>query len=192
MGAEDMTSQAQQQQLGSEGRAGGRGSAENARPRVTIASPLGSLTLELSGARLRRLEIDSTGPVAAFPETPPGLPPVLEEAIAQLRSYFEGSRRRFDLPLAVPGTEFQRRVWAEMCAIPPGRTATYGELAARLGSSARAVGRACGDNPIPIIQPCHRVTAARGLGGYGGASQQPMVKAWLLRHEQRLAGAVGP
>jgi methylated-DNA-[protein]-cysteine S-methyltransferase len=66
---------------------------------------------------------------------------------------------------------------------------SYGELARMIDSSPRAVGGACGGNPIPILLPCHRVVAAKGLGGYGGGHQQPMVKAWLLGHEMKKAGA---
>ena len=84
------------------------------------------------------------------------------------------------------GTSFQRRVWAALLEIPPGRTVTYGGLAARLGSSPRAVGGACRANPVPILIPCHRVVAADGAGGYSGARAGPRleVKGWLLEHER--------
>ncbi len=96
------------------------------------------------------------------------LAPLLLRAEAQLRQYLAGSRRAFTLPLAPEGTAFQLAVWREMARIPWGATVTYGTLARRLGNPglARAVGGACGANPLPIFLPCHRVTAAGGLGGY--------------------------
>ena len=93
----------------------------------------------------------------------------LQETQRQLEEYFAGSRRSFDVPLSLKGTEFQKKVWQELLKIPYGATATYGALAGRLGSSARAVGSAVGRNPISIIIPCHRVLAADGsLTGYAG------------------------
>ncbi|HMK87059.1 MAG TPA: methylated-DNA--[protein]-cysteine S-methyltransferase [Steroidobacteraceae bacterium] len=109
----------------------------------------------------------------------------LAEAARQLREYFEGSRREFDLPLSFRGTEFQERVWRSLMSIPYGETWSYRELAGRIGnpSASRAVGLANGRNPIPIVVPCHRVIGADGsLTGYGGGLQR---KQWLLAHEAR-------
>jgi methylated-DNA-[protein]-cysteine S-methyltransferase len=87
--------------------------------------------------------------------------------------------------VTVAGTPFQRRVWEAMRAIPPGRTRTYGDLAAELGTSPRAIGGACRANPCPIVVPCHRVVGATGLGGFAGdtSGHKVEVKRWLLRHE---------
>ena len=93
---------------------------------------------------------------------------LLQDAKSQLNDYFDGLRKNFDLPLEPPGTKFQQRVWSMMQQIPYGKTITYGEIAKALGSSARAVGMACGANPIPVIIPCHRVVAANDMGGYSG------------------------
>ena len=93
---------------------------------------------------------------------------LLQDAKSQLNDYFDGLRKNFDLPLEPPGTNFQQRVWSMMEQIPHGKTITYGEIANALGSSARAVGMACGANPIPVIIPCHRVVAANDVGGYSG------------------------
>lgn len=94
---------------------------------------------------------------------------------AQLEEYFAGARREFELELAPAGGEFERRVWAALCEIPYGQTASYGEIARRLGEpgAARAVGAANGRNPIAIVVPCHRVIGADGsLTGYGGGLER--------------------
>lgn len=94
---------------------------------------------------------------------------LLAEARRQILDYFDGRLRRFDLPLAPAGTDFQRAVWAAMCAIPYGAVRTYGEIATELDAPARAVGTACGRNPIPIVIPCHRVVGGGGrLTGFSG------------------------
>jgi methylated-DNA-[protein]-cysteine S-methyltransferase len=89
----------------------------------------------------------------------------------QVEEYFEGRRKKFELPLKLSGTDFQQRLYQRLLEIPYGKTMTYGELAKQLGSSPRAVGGACRRNPIPLIIPCHRVVAAKGLGGFSGATE---------------------
>lgn len=109
--------------------------------------------------------------------------PVLSEAARQLERYFKGKLRRFDLRIAPSGTDYQKRVWAAMRKIPFGRVATYGGIAMSLDSGPRAVGMACGANPIVIITPCHRVLASGGaIGGYGGV-QGLVTKRKLLAIE---------
>jgi methylated-DNA-[protein]-cysteine S-methyltransferase len=130
---------------------------------TTFESPLGPIRLRARDGALCELSF-TAGARGGEPSDP-----VLAEARAQLEAYFAGERTAFDLPLAPAGTPFDRRVWELVSAIPHGRTATYGELAARLGApgSARAVGAANGRNPIAIVIPCHRVIGARGaLTGY--------------------------
>lgn len=105
----------------------------------------------------------------------------------QLQAYLEDPAFVFDLPLRISGTRHQIAVWEAMQAIPAGETRTYGELAKTIGSSARAVGGACGANPLPIVVPCHRVVGAGGaLGGFMGAREEGFelsIKRWLLAHE---------
>lgn len=105
-----------------------------------------------------------------------------------IRRWVADPRTTPRLPLAACGTEFQQRVWDQIRSIAPGSTRTYGEVAAKLGSAARAVGQACANNPFPLIVPCHRVTAAHGLGGFAHASDGWLlaVKRWLLAHEAAL------
>jgi methylated-DNA-[protein]-cysteine S-methyltransferase len=108
--------------------------------------------------------------------------PLLNEAARQLTAYFDGRLTRFDLPIHAAGSAFDQRVWAAMRAIPFGETRTYGDLAHATDSAPRAVGGACGRNPIPIIVPCHRVLARGGLGGYSGGDGLP-TKTQLLALE---------
>ncbi|MGW1377020.1 methylated-DNA--[protein]-cysteine S-methyltransferase [Streptomyces sp. NPDC002446] len=148
---------------------------------------MGPLTLVAAGAALTGLYMtdqrhrppQETFGSPAGPDEPP-----FATAIAQLQAYFRGELTTFDVPLALRGTPFQRRVWAELCTIPYGETLSYGQLAKRLGtpSAARAVGLANGRNPVGIIVPCHRVVGADGsLTGYGGGLDR---KRRLLAFEQ--------
>ncbi len=143
-----------------------------------IPSPLGSVRIVERGGAVVGLDWRRAGENV---ETP-----LLGRVEAQLGEYFAGERWEFDLPLRVEGSDFLRAVCGAMLAIPAGETRTYGEIAADLGASARAVGRACGANPVPILIPCHRVLGAGSLGGFSGASGIE-AKVWLLRHE----GAAG-
>ena len=105
------------------------------------------------------------------PTLPAGPSPLLDRLESQLNEYFAGRRREFHLPLDIPGSAFQERVWAELRRIPYGQTISYRQLAERVGAGPayRAVGRANGSNRVAVIVPCHRVIAAGdGLGGYGG------------------------
>ena len=116
--------------------------------------------------------------------------PLLESACHQLSRYFDDPAAGFTLPLSLPASGYRRRVWAALLQIPPGRTETYGALAARIASGPRAVAGACRANPLPIIIPCHRIVSAHGLGGYCGRDSGPAmdIKRWLLRHEGSLSG----
>lgn len=150
-----------------------------------LPAPFGALGVRLAGEALAGLDF-------LPPETP--LRPCGSAAVHrvehELEAYYADPRHVWKLALAPAGTLFRQRVWQALLAIPPGRTRTYGELAVDLGSGARAVGQAVGDNPIPIVIPCHRVLAAHGLGGFmhgtGGFSLG--VKKWLLHHEGILGG----
>ena len=103
----------------------------------------------------------------------------------QIETYLHNPDFQFSIPLRQMGTSHQMKVWQALCAIPRGQATTYGMLAQQLGSSSRAVGQACGSNPLPLIVPCHRVVAKNGVGGFmHHASGEPLaIKDWLLRHE---------
>jgi methylated-DNA-[protein]-cysteine S-methyltransferase len=135
---------------------------------TSVGTPIGTLWLSRDEHGLNRVDFD--GPDAAR-----SADPLLAEAEAQLLAYFAGERRRFELPLSPRGTDFQRRVWAAVEAIPYGETMTYSALAAVVGSPSawRAVGAANGRNPLPVLVPCHRLVGAAGaLTGYGGGLER--------------------
>jgi len=126
-------------------------------------------------------------PLSAASQAPQNA--LAERAARQIERYREDPDAKFDLPLLIEGTDFQRRVWDAMCAIPRGRTLTYGEMARKLDAGgydmARVVGQACGDNRLPIVIPCHRVVAADGVGGFSHTTDGYLIdaKRWLLMHE---------
>lgn len=151
-------------------------------PSISVTSPVGRLRLDETGGALTAIAWDedrSHGNGSAL----------LDEAARQLEAYFEGRLQRFELPLAPAGTAFELRVWQAMRQIPAGQTRSYGELAMEVGSAPRAIGRACGRNPIPIVIPCHRVLARNGIGGYSGGDGLP-TKRFLLDLERRDAGGL--
>lgn len=141
---------------------------------ISLHSPVGDLTLFEADGAIVAVE---WGWVPDQEESP-----VLVETRRQLEAYFCGDLTAFSLPLdPAGGTTFQRRVWQAMASIPYGHTRTYGDIAADLGSSARAVGGACGKNPLPILIPCHRIVGRNGsLGGYTGSEGTDTKKRLLL------------
>ncbi len=151
---------------------------------IRMTSPVGELTLTAEGDRLTGVILrGQRGEERLLPrEGREEETPVLARARRWLERYFAGERPHpRELPLAPRGTAFQRRVWRELETLSPGETVTYGELARRVGSSPRAVGRAVGANPLSIIVPCHRVVGAGGrLTGYAGGLER---KQFLLELE---------
>ena len=151
-----------------------------------IWSPVGELTLvaDESGLAAILWEDDKPDRVRLGALTEKADHPVLVETELQLGEYFAGERRTFDVPLSFAGTDFQKRVWAALLAIPFGETRSYGEIADQLGNpgASRAVGAANGRNPISIIAPCHRVVGSNGkLTGFAGGLE---AKAFLLDLER--------
>jgi methylated-DNA-[protein]-cysteine S-methyltransferase len=146
--------------------------------RAVVDTPMGRLGISWKDDMLTRVDLE--------PETleqSGGRPPTV--VAEQLDAYFRDGSTRLDLPVELVGTPFQRRVWRTLRHIAPGKTITYGELAKQLGTSARAIGGACRANPLPVLVPCHRVVAVKGLGGFAGdaSGRKLEVKRWLLRHE---------
>lgn len=158
-----------------------------------LDSPIGTLLIAGDDQAIHRIEFPANGkarrPEAGWLESKRG--PVAE-AIRQLREYFARRRSEFDLPLEPQGTEFQRTVWNRLREIPYGETISYGELARRVGNpkASRAVGAANGQNPIPIVIPCHRVIGSNGkLTGFGGGL--PTKEALLALEAKQLRFAAG-
>ncbi|KPC49217.1 methylated-DNA--[protein]-cysteine S-methyltransferase [Amantichitinum ursilacus] len=150
---------------------------------AVIATPVGPIGLAADGDVLVRLDF--------LPESLPLRPTqsaILREVERQLHAWFADPDVVFDIPWRADGSPHQQRVWQAIYAIGVGKTRTYAEIAHEVGSVARAVGGACGMNPIPIIIPCHRVVAANGLGGFNanrnGRDWLP-IKRWLLTHEMQ-------
>ena len=147
---------------------------------VVVAFPQMKVAVIARGERVAEIRYLPPSAAAKDPQNA-----LAERAARQLERYRDDPDARFDLPLVIEGSPFQKRVWEAMCAIPRGRTRTYGELARELGGEARAVGQACGDNRLPIVIPCHRVVAADGIGGFAHATGGYLIEAkrWLLLHE---------
>ncbi|MFL6675568.1 MAG: methylated-DNA--[protein]-cysteine S-methyltransferase [Massilia sp.] len=147
-----------------------------------VAAPFGALGIRTEGERLRELVYLPPH----FQDKAP-LDAVAEQAALQVERYFADPDFAFTLPLAEAGSAFQRRVWQAISAIPRGGVRTYGQIAKLVESAPRAVGQACGANWFPLVIPCHRVTAAGGLGGFSNNDDENgfhlSVKRWLLRHE---------
>jgi methylated-DNA-[protein]-cysteine S-methyltransferase len=150
---------------------------------AVVRMPAMHVGIRTEGARISEIRYLETSVRLMSPQNA-----LAERAARQLERYAADPDFEFDLPLAEAGSAFQRRVWQAMCRIPRGRTRTYGELARALDSAPRAVGQACGANPLPLVIPCHRVVAASGIGGFahhaGGFHVD--IKRWLLRHEEAI------
>ena len=159
----------------------GRASVKPGEYDAVIAAPFGRVGFVLDGDALVDISfLDRNAPLS---------PPRTMQArkvSRTLKSYFANPQARLRLPLKLLGTVFQQRVWRALQRIPVGRTLSYGVLAKRLDTSARAVGNACRANPVPIVVPCHRAVASNGVGGFmGKRSGSPLnLKHWLLEHER--------
>jgi len=149
-----------------------------------IAAPFGCLGIatEMVDGSLMVSKIEYL-PASAMLLSPKNA--LAKAAEKQFKAYFKNPDHQFDLPIKPAGTEHQQKVWRSIQAIPVGKTKTYGEIASKINSGARAVGTACGANPYPIIAPCHRVVSAQGIGGFmkeNAPGLYRQIKIWLLKH----------
>ena len=157
--------------------------------RGTFTAPFGVLTVVGSDLGIRYVMFNNDAhpkPIERLQISDSEIHDSVKDAITQLDEYFNGSRRDFELPLDLKGTEFQVAAWNALAEIPYGRTASYGQQAASIGrpKAVRAIGGANGRNPVAIVLPCHRIVGADGsLTGFGGGIE---VKKWLLDHEQSI------
>ncbi|SDV49440.1 methylated-DNA--[protein]-cysteine S-methyltransferase [Chitinasiproducens palmae] len=148
---------------------------------AVISAPFGRLGIRTDAQALSEV-------VYLPPDTPLHAPDnaLAELAARQAERFFVDPDAAFDLPRRPQGTRHQQQVWAAIARVPRGQVLTYGALAREVGSVARAVGQACGANPLPLLVPCHRIVAANGIGGFAhdpGEGFLRSVKRWLLRHE---------
>jgi methylated-DNA-[protein]-cysteine S-methyltransferase len=157
-------------------------SASNiSRFQACLKTPFAVLGIRTDGDYLTHIEFLPRNHPVLEPQTP-----AAALASEQLNAYVNDPRFRFTLMLSIEGTLHQMAVWRAMQQIPRGETRTYGELARAIKSAPRAVGQACGKNPVPIIIPCHRIVGSTGMGGFMGAQDgEPIkIKQWLLAHER--------
>jgi methylated-DNA-[protein]-cysteine S-methyltransferase len=152
-----------------------------------LRTPFALLGIRTAGGRLVGIEYLPKGGQAMAPTDA-----LAERVVRQVQKYLDDPQFRFSLPLVPEGTAFRRRVWDALASIPVGESRTYGELARYLHTAPRAVGGACGANPIALVIPCHRVVGSQGsLGGFMGVTDgEPIaIKRWLLAHEGYRFGA---
>lgn len=146
------------------------------------STPVGDLSLLTQGSVLCHIEWLITSASRQIPQ------PLPDELKKQIEHFWLTPNREINLPLLDQGTPFQKKVWQALCHIPIGQTKSYGELAQELQTGARAIANACRKNPFPLIIPCHRVVAKKGIGGYAGAITGRLItlKIDLLQHEKML------
>ncbi|MDD5055595.1 MAG: methylated-DNA--[protein]-cysteine S-methyltransferase [Candidatus Peribacteraceae bacterium] len=144
---------------------------------TVLPSPIGPLTITGTDQSINRIDFGSKKNTTSKPKPPES------RCIQELTEYFKGERIKFSVPMEATGTAFRLQVYKAMQAIPFGETRTYGDIAKAIGNpkAIRAVGGACGANPLPILIPCHRVVGSNGIGGYNGGIRRKM---WLLEHEK--------
>lgn len=143
---------------------------------ASLESPIGKVYVECDGERITRVSFRNPGRGRGGKA-----PKALKEAVIQLEAYFAGRRRKFDLPLYEVGSAYRRNLWERLKKVPFGKALTYEQLADSVGGNARSAGSACGDNPLLLVVPCHRVLGKNGLlTGYAGELWR---KKWLLEHE---------
>ncbi|MGP1353261.1 MAG: methylated-DNA--[protein]-cysteine S-methyltransferase [Parasphingopyxis sp.] len=143
-----------------------------------IASPIGAITISANADALTSIDF-----LGASAEPDRSDHPLLRETARQIDAYFAGTLRRFDLPLEPASTARGNELRAAIVAIPYGEAQSYGEVARRIESGPRAIGRACSHNPLPLVVPCHRVIAAGGRIGYYSGGDGISTKRFLLNHE---------
>lgn len=152
-----------------------------ARDHALIATPIGAIRIEGDDHAVAAVRIGAEGDAA------PGSAAAVRAAAEQIRQWFAGERMAFSVPLAAAETPRGQALRDGLLAVGYGETLGYGELAQRLGSSARAIGQLCARNPLPLLVPCHRVLASGGTLGHYSAGEGPRTKSWLLEHERRFA-----
>lgn len=147
---------------------------------TVIETPIGKLGIQIAEDSIASVDFLHQNTALITPACS-----LSQKAVTQIHQYFSNPKTVFDLPLYFNGTPFQQRVWHYLATMHAGTTITYGELAELLHTSARAIGNACRNNPIPVILPCHRVLAKNHLGGFSGKTtgKPTDIKHFLITHE---------
>ncbi len=146
---------------------------------AVIAAPFGAIGVQVKNDFLTRVELMSIPQITHISPDP-----FVMTVVSQIQAYLQNPLATIDLPCAIQGTPFQKRVWCAISSIPSGKVITYGELAESVSSGPRAVANVCGANQVPLVIPCHRIVAKSGLGGFmQGKENGLLVKEWLLAHE---------
>jgi len=147
-----------------------------------IETPIGLLAIKIVNDELVKIDLNSRKAIQPASST------FAQEIQRQINRYFEDASFEFDIKLNSEGTEYQNKVWKALQGIPLSHMMTYGELASKIDSGARAIGNACRNNPIPLIVPCHRIVSASGIGGFAGKIDGELIdiKKFLLVHEGAL------
>ena len=147
---------------------------------ATVSWPLGVLGIKMDGNAISRVLFMEEDAAEIRPCNA-----AAERAADSIKRYFKNPNETPPISVELKGTEFQKKVWHALQQLKPGEVVSYGELAKRLGSGARAVGNACRNNPVPVLVPCHRVVAKNSMGGFSGKQSGLMmdIKIWLLSHE---------
>lgn len=145
---------------------------------AVVAAPFGAVGILAYNEQVSiELLTDNHSPKSAENKT-------VQKIVNQIEAYFCDAKHDLNLPITQHGTAYQKRVWQAISAIPRGRVLTYGDIAAQIGSGARAVANACGANNLPLVVPCHRVVAKGGIGGFMQGNKDGLkIKKWLLKHE---------
>ena len=146
---------------------------------AVVKTPFGKIRIS-AGEYLTRIEFLTEDVPLCAPQSV-----LAHQTVYELNSYFKDPYFKFTIPYQLAGTAFQKRVWHALSALPIGTTISYGELAQKLKTGARAIGQACRTNPLPLFIPCHRVLSQHGLGGFSGdrTGKKIAIKQWLLNHE---------
>lgn len=148
---------------------------------VIVPAPFGPIGIYAQGMHVRIVFLDNMMPTKETPAK------IAAQAAQQIQDYLNNAKRDFNLPLVFKGTDYQKRVWSAIAAIPFGETKSYSDIAETLDSCPRAVANACGANHLPIFVPCHRVVGKHDIGGFmRGKPNGVAVKEWLLAHEGAL------
>ena len=147
---------------------------------ATVSWPLGVLGIKMDGNAISRLLFLDEDAAEVRPCNA-----AAERAANAIKRYLDNPKKTPRVSIELKGTDFQQKVWHALQQLKPGEVVSYGELAKRLGTGARAIGNACRNNPVPVLVPCHRVVAQKSLGGFSGKQSGLMmdIKTWLLTHE---------